>query len=133
MARQTEDNRRTVPLAVRFTEAERNTLTHAAHVAGVTVSDVLRSAALRQPMPPARPRRANRPSVKDADKLALALSAVGRIGSNVNQLARVANGGGWPEAEELHQAVSDIRWMRNTLMQSLGVSDSAPSQEPVAP
>ena len=132
MARQTEDNRRSVPLAVRFTEAERNTLTHAAGAAGVTLSDLLRSAALRQPLPPARPRRANRPTVKDGDKLALVLSSVGRIGGNVNQLARVANGGGWPEAEDLQQAVSDIRWIRNTLMQSLGVQDT-PKPEPSGP
>ena len=131
MAQPNEKNR-SVPLAVRFTEAERNTLTHAAGAAGVTLSDLLRSAVLRQPLPPARPRRANRPSVKDADKLALMLSSVGRIGSNVNQLARVANGGGWPEADDLQQAVSDIRWMRNTLMQSLGVQDT-PKSGPSSP
>ncbi len=131
MAQKT-DSKRSVPLAVRFTEAERNTLTHAAGAAGVTMSDLLRSAVLRQPLPPSKPRRAARHSVQDGDKLALVLSSVGRIGNNVNQLARVANGGGWPEAQELQQAVSDIRWMRNTLMQSMGVYDH-PQQEPSGP
>jgi hypothetical protein len=129
MEHQTKQNR-SVSLATRFTEAERNTLTQAAEAAGVSMSDLVRSAVLQQPLPPSKPRRATRPTIQDGDKFALLLSAAGRIGNNVNQLAYVGNRGGWPETEELQQAVSDIRWMRNTLMQALGVYDQQAEAAP---
>jgi uncharacterized protein (DUF1778 family) len=127
MGQPAQNDRRNIPLAVRFTEAERDSLNRAAQAAGLTLSDHIRRAALPEAPPPAaRPKRAaSRPSVKDADKLATLLAAVGRIGNNVNQLARVANAGSWPEARELHEAAADIQWMRHTLMQALGVRETA--------
>jgi len=132
MADPRQENR-SFPIPTRFSGTERDQLTRAAEAAGVSRSDFIRAATLSQPLPPARPRRASRPTVEDGDKLALALSAVGRIGNNVNQLAHIANAGRWPELAELQQAVSDIRWMRNTLMQSLGVQDTAPTMERKGP
>ena len=123
MEQENTKDRRSTPLAVRFTVAERERVTRAAQDAGVTLSDLMRSAVLGQPLPLSRPRRASRPQVADADKLALLLSAVGRIGNNTNQLARAANAGGWPEAEALRESVDDIRWMRSTLMLALGVRE----------
>ncbi|CAN0560893.1 unnamed protein product [Laminaria digitata] len=114
---------RSCPIPTRYSEQEKDTLTQAAHAAGVTLSDFIRAAALSQPLPPPRSKRANRPSVKDGNELAALLAAVGRIGNNVNQLARVANAGSWPEARELHEAAADIQWMRRTLMLALGVKE----------
>lgn len=125
MARPRKENRRNVPIPTRYSEQERDTITQAANAAGVTLSDFIRAAALSQPLPPARPKRANRPTVKDGEQLAAVLVAVGRIGNNVNQLAHAANAGSWPEAQALHEAVSDIQWMRNTLMLALGYHDQA--------
>ena len=122
------DNRRSVPIPTRYSEQERDTLTQAARAAGVTLSDFIRAAALQQPLPPPRPHRANRPTVKDGERLAMLLAAVGRIGNNANQLARIANAGSWPEARELHEAAADIRWMRTALMQALGTREDAPPE-----
>lgn len=129
MARPRKENRRNVPIPTRYSEQERDTLTQAANAAGVTLSDFIRASALSQPLPPPRPKRANRPTVKDGEQLATLLMSVGRIGNNVNQLAHVANAGAWPEAPALHEAVADILWMRNTLMSALGIRDNAPMPE----
>ena len=111
---------RSCPIPTRFSASEKDRLTQAAREAGVSLSDFIRAAALSQPLPPARPKRANRPTVKDGARLAALLLAVGRIGNNVNQLAHVGNMGMWPESRLLRDAVSDIQWMRHTLMQALG-------------
>ena len=124
--RRTEN--RSCPIPTRFSEGEKDRLTHAARAAGVTLSDFIRASALSQPLPPPRPQRANRPTVKDGEQLASLLLAVGRIGNNANQLAHVANSGSWPEAHALQTAVADIQWMRHTLMQALGIRDTAPAK-----
>ena len=115
-------------IPTRYSETEKATITQAAEAAGVSVSDFTRAATLSQPLPPPRAKRANRPTVKDGDKLAALLLAVGRIGNNTNQLAHVANSGMWPEARLLHQAAADIQWMRHTLMQALGHRETATPQ-----
>ena len=125
---------RDCPIPTRFTQEERDTITQAARAAGVTMSDFIRASALSEPLPPPRPQRANRPTVKDGEQLAALLLAVGRIGNNANQLTHAANIGAWPEAPALQEAVADIRWMRHTLMQALGIRDTAPAtQEPAGP
>lgn len=121
MARPPKENRRSVPIPTRYSEQERDTLTHAANAAGVTLSDFIRAAALSQPLPPPKSRRARRQPVQDGQELARLLAAVGKIGSNVNQLAHVANCGSWPETRLLNEAAADIQWMRRTLMLALGV------------
>ena len=120
---------RSCPIPTRFSEGERDRLTQAARAAGVTMSDFIRASALSQPLPPPRPQRANRPTVKDGEQLASLLLAVGRIGNNANQLAHVANSGSWPDAHALQQAVADSQWMRHTLMQALGIRDTAPAPQ----
>jgi len=124
---------RNCPIPTRFSEMEKDTLTQAAHAAGVTLSDFIRASALEQPLPPPKSKRANRPTVKDGEKLAALLLAVGQIGNNHNQLAHVANMGMWPEAQLLHEAVADIQWMRRTLMLALGYRDATPTQSDPAP
>ena len=116
---------RSHPIPTRFSETEKDRLTQAATAAGVTLSDFIRASALAQPLPPPRSKRANRPTVKDGERLATLLLAVGRIGNNANQLAHAANAGSWPEASRLDEAVADIQWMRRTLMQALGHRETA--------
>lgn len=130
MARPRKENRRSVPIPTRYSEEERDTLTLAAHNAGVTLSDFIRAASLSQPLPSARSQRANRRPVKDAAELAKMLGAVGKIGSNVNQLAHRANLGSWPEARLLHEAAADIQWMRRSLMLALGVREEPEQPAP---
>lgn len=126
MAAKRKDDRRTVTLRARFTEAESASVTNRAEASGVSVSDLLRFGGLGE-QPPAR-RRGTQP-VRDHAELARLLAAVGHIGGNVNQLAYKANAGSWPETRLLHEASADIQWMRRTLMLALGIREE-PTQRP---
>ena len=112
---------RTRLLGARFTEAEATRHEAAAAAAGITVSDLIRAALDGTPPP----RRRARPS-PDTVELARVMGAVGRIGSNVNQLAHVANTGGWPDSRAIAEAVADIQWMRHHVMLALGVTPPGP-------
>ncbi|MGE0853603.1 MAG: MobC family plasmid mobilization relaxosome protein [Hyphomicrobiaceae bacterium] len=117
-----EKRARTHLIGVRVTPDE---LAHASRLAvrdGLTVSGLFRSKVLDTPQP-RQSLRNPRPGVAVADPkdLARVLGAIGRIGNNVNQLARVANAGSWPDAQTLAEACADIRDMRRALMQALGV------------
>jgi len=127
MARLHGENR-DCPIPTRFSAVEKDKLTQAAQAAGVTMSDFIRASALSQPLPPPRSQRANRPTVKDGERLAALLLAVGRIGNNANQLAHVANAGEWPERQALQTACADIQWMRHSLMLALGINDPSPER-----
>ena len=120
MARPKTTDPRSKQLKARFTEAELQIVNDRAEGTGMTTSDLLRFGVLREPPPP---RRRGVHPVKDQQELARILGAIGKIGSNVNQLAHVANSGAWPENQLLHQAAADIQWMRHTLMIALGVPD----------
>ena len=126
MARPRKDDPKSTRLTARFTEAEADAVKAHADAADIHVSDLLRAAVLRQPAP-TRTRRKPRQPVEDGAQLAQVLGAVGRIGSNVNQLARTANMGGWGDKAALDEAVADIRWMRDKLMLALGVAPAPPS------
>lgn len=119
---------RTRFLSARFTEADAVRHEQAAAAAGITVSDMIRAALDGTPPP----RRTARP-VQDRAELAQLLAAVGKIGSNVNQLAYVANTGGWPHDTAIAAAVSDIQWMRHHLMLALGVTPTGPAPPGPAP
>ena len=118
---------RTRFLAARFSEADAAKHEQAAAAAGVSVSDLIRGALDGAPPP----RRTARPTVDQAE-LARLMGAIGRIGSNVNQLARVANSGSWPDSRALDEASADIRWMRDAVMRALGVTPPDPADRPPA-
>ena len=120
------DAARTIQLKARFTEAEHEHVERLTQTTGHSVSDLLRFGILRSPPPPSR---RNAQPVKDKQELARLLGAVGKIGSNVNQLAHVANAGSWPERVAIEQAVADIQWMRRSLMRSLGVYEKPPAPD----
>ena len=70
----------------------------------------------------AGPRAVRTPPV-DRVELARVLAALGRVGSNVNQLARAANMDEIPARDELAAAVAAVLQMRDALMQALGRGD----------
>ena len=106
-------------VAVRCTDAEYDQLTAAAERAGVPVGTYLRAVALGSPVP----RKARRPTVERVG-LARVLGELGRVGSNLNQLARVANTTGeLRQADRLKDIGDDIRAMRAALMKALGRGD----------
>ncbi len=103
---------------MRVTSAERARLDDAAERAGMTVSAFLLHRGLGTP---AR-RAARRPQVEVA-ALARVLAECGKIGSNLNQLARAANSGEIPPLDELTAACVAMLEIRNVLMRALGHGD----------
>lgn len=123
MARPHVEDPKTVRLMARVTkdEAERYKQ-HAADV-GVRPSEwfrlALHAAAGDPPM---------RNPVANADALSAVLRQIGAIGSNVNQMARRANMGSWPEAEAIQHAREDIQMIRDYVMKALGVPNPGEPQ-----
>ncbi len=113
--RGTETRQRSRLVAVRCTDAELATITTAAARAGMTVGAFMRHQAIGTP----GPRALRRPQV-DRAELARVLAALGRFGSNVNQLARAANSGDIPARDELTEAATATLDMRAMLMRALG-------------
>jgi hypothetical protein len=122
-----EKRQRTRLLAVRLTESEWQALRTRADVAGLSVAGYSRAAILKSP-----PLRASRRPPVVMTELSHVLAHVGKIGSNVNQLARLANLGGWPESADLREALADVRAMRTALLNALGVSPSKRKRTPHA-
>lgn len=105
------------PFAIRLSDAERTDLHNRADRAGVSVAALFKAAVFDQPLS-----RQTRRAPVDKQELSRLMSAIGKIGSNVNQLAHQANTGSWPEARALNDACDDIQWMRDTVMRALGIT-----------
>ena len=102
-------------VAVRCTPDERAALTAAAAQASLSVGAYLRATALGG----TGPRAVRRPTA-DREALARLLGELGKVGSNVNQIARVANtSGDPPEPDTLGRIALDVRAMRDALMEAL--------------
>lgn len=112
-------------LSVRFNEAEWQSLNARADSAGLSLGGYLRSVVLETPPP----RQSRRPPVV-VQELAQLMGQIGKIGSNINQLARIANMGGWPEAALLEQAAADISWMRERLFAAFNFRPRPAEREP---
>ena len=111
---------RPAPLSIRLTPEERADLARRAEKAGLSLGGYFRAAVLDAPVPQRH--------WADAAELARLFAAIGKIGSNVNQLAYVANTGGWPDSRVIAEAVADVQWMRRRLTLALGKTppDAAP-------
>ena len=103
-------------IAVRVTAAEHAAVTAAAAQAGLSVGAYLRALALGRP----GPRAVRRPAVEKLE-LARALGLLGKYGSNLNQLAHMANAiGTMPTAAELARLGGEVRELRGAVMKALG-------------
>lgn len=110
-----EKRQRRRSVAVRFTDDEAAALEGAASRAGLTTGAYLRILAFGTP----GPRAARRPPVERVE-LARLLGQLGHVGSNVNQLARAANGGDELGAVTLQETLTDIRHATQAIMKALG-------------
>lgn len=100
-----------------MTPDERAELDKRADSAGLSVAAYLRAAALGT----AGPRAARKPPVAKQE-LVRVLAQLGKIGSNVNQIARAVNSGDDPNglADDIKAAVAAIAEMQAATMQALG-------------
>ena len=102
-------------LSVRCSPGEYQLIERSANEAGLAIGGYLRSLALGSP----GPRAVRRPFV---DRVALArlLGEIGKLGSNVNQIARLANRSRQPpRGRELPLMQADIAAMRTALLRAL--------------
>ena len=110
---------RTRFIAVRCTAEEHASITEAASRAGFSVGAYLRTLALGSP----GPRAVRKPPV-ERQELARLTGLVGKLGSNVNQLAHGFNRSGkFPGFAELLAIRREIGEMRAALMKALGRGD----------
>lgn len=116
MARATRRN----PFAIRMTDAERAEAEARADRAGLSLGGFFKAAALD-----AKPPRSSRRPTVDQVELSRLMAQLGKIGSNVNQLAHQANAGSWPERRTLEDAAADVRWMRDSVMRALSITPPA--------
>jgi hypothetical protein len=110
-----ETRQRNRQVLLRLTDAEHAELEARAERAGLAVNAYLRQQALGGSGP-----RARRRPHADAALLLQVLGQFGRIGSNVNQLARAANAGGWPSASAMEDAAQEVVATCDAIMQALG-------------
>lgn len=102
-------------LGVRLTAAERAQIEAQAARAGLALGSHARRVLLgAEP-----PRQARRPSV-EAAALSAAVAQLGRVGSNLNQLARRANEGRFPAPPELAAGLAEVRAAVALMIEALG-------------
>ncbi|MDH6258428.1 hypothetical protein [Bradyrhizobium sp. BR13661] len=105
-------------IAVRCTAQERATITEAAAKSGLAVGAYLRATALGSP----GPRAVRRPPV-ERKELARLLGHLGKVGSNLNQIAHAYNRDrNLPGLSELVEMRIDVGELRAALMKALGRS-----------
>jgi len=106
-------------IAVRVTERDRERIERQAQEAGLKIGGYLRALALGS----AGPRAAKRPRV-EREELARVLGEIGKLGSNVNQLAKWSNRErGAASLDELARIRADVAMMRDAVMKALDRGD----------
>lgn len=118
----TDRRQRTALIPVRCTPEERDAIAAKADRAGLAAGAFLRAAALGD----AGPRAQRRPPA-DAQELRRLLGDLGRVGSNVNQIARALNRERQVEVPELRAALRAYLDLRSAILSALGLS---PGKEP---
>ena len=110
-----ETRRRTKVLQVRLSEAEFASIEDMAAAALLTPAALVRQQLLDAPPP----RAARRPSV-EAEQVARVLAQLGKIGSNLNQIAHSLNAGRSVNGEYLARALTDVAAMRDACFTAMG-------------
>ena len=110
----TETRQRSLVITTRFSEQEAQTLRAMADKSGLTVGALIRHAVLNVDPP----RASRRPSV-ELQAAARVLAALGKIGSNVNQLAHYAHLGRF-QSNSIDMALRDLAELRIACLKALG-------------
>lgn len=111
----TEKRTRSKHLTIRFSPEERSAIDSAAERAGLTPGSYARQVLLGADTP----RQVRRPPV-ERQELARLLGELGKVGGNLNQLARAANQGepGYPA--EILAELSALQKVRDAILIALG-------------
>ena len=102
-------------ITIRLSEDERASIDGAAESSGLVVGSYARQVLLGAPAP----RQVRRPVVERRE-LARLLGELGKIGGNLNQLARAANSGVLVYEGEIDAGLRDLSEMRDAVLKALG-------------
>ena len=123
-----ETRKRQSTIQIRVTAAERQQIESDAARANLTVGSYARQVLLNAPIP----RQGYRPPVEKKE-LARLLGHLGKIGSNINQLARAANAYLPLNSSELLQELEALKQLRVEIKSALGRRTVAPSNSAITP
>src|SRR5208337_4397028 len=115
MASGSDKRRRSHQSLIRWTDDEFTSITDKADKSGLAVAAFMRAAALGSPGP-----RAQRRPPADHKALRQILGELGRIGNNINQIARALNSGEKASLPDLQQALRAYVDIRNRIFDALG-------------
>lgn len=110
-----EKRKRSACLAVRLTPEERAHIEANAVRAGLATGSYARLVLLGTPPP----RQVRRPPI-ERQKLAQLLGQIGYVGNNINQIARMLNGGREADLHALDEGLSALGAIRNAVLRALG-------------
>ena len=111
----TETRQRGKLLQIRLTSAELSEIEAQAEAAELTAASYARSVLLSAPAPRAR----RRPSVQ-TQEVGRLLGELGKVGSNLNQIAHAVNAGQPVGSNAIAAAIEDVRAMRDDCLIALG-------------
>ena len=117
MSRGTEKRVRDYILPIRLSQDERAVVETAAERAGLSVGSHARQTLLGAPAP----RQVRRPPV-ERKELAKLLAELGKIGSNLNQLAKAVNSGSLVYTGEIDAVLAGLEETRQAILAALGRS-----------
>ena len=115
MTHGSEKRARTTHLTIRLTPDERAAIDAAAERAGLTAGSYARQLLMGAPAP----RQVRRPPIERRELVRL-LGNLGYVGNNINQIARVLNGGGEPDFPGLNEALAGLGTVRKGILKALG-------------
>ena len=113
----TEKRARSTHLTVRLSSDEKAAVEAAADRAGLTAGSYVRDTILGAPAP----RQVRRPPVERRE-LARILGELGKIGGNLNQLARAVNSGTDVDTTEIDAALASLPEVKDAILKALGRS-----------
>ncbi len=118
-----EKRQRTETIYARVTPEEKAAVIDRADKAGMAVAAFMRAVALGN----AGPRAQRRPPV-DHVALRQLLGELGRVGNNINQIARTMNAGEAPDVPELREALQAYLQLRDSIFDALRMEPSGDHQ-----
>ena len=110
-----EKRQRQPHIDFRVTAEEKKEIEAKAEKAGVTTGDFCRAQCLGV----SKVRSARRPTV-EAATLSRLLAELGKIGSNLNQIAHKLNQGGWTSAAEVNRALRELQDVAKIIIEATG-------------
>jgi len=110
-----ERRQRGVPVSIRLLPEERDALTLKAKETGLSLASYLRACALGDPGP-----RARRSQPVNAALLAEGISALNRVGNNVNQIAKILNAARAASVRDLAETLEVVRHAVGIMVEAAG-------------